>query len=147
MIYIDRISKEEAEEALKTAYEILPVDEFWEVRGLVIDNKDICWATKDKSCYYVYQTELENFVYFALEKKIQNIRGLYEVVLDLVYSGFPYIHFNGTKGRYDILKKAFPHIYEDNRFEKQDDKDFLVMYAAHPENVVRLINKVNRGNK
>ena len=147
MIYIDKINKEEVEEALKTAYEILPVEEFWDVRGLVIGDKDFCWATKDKSCYYIYQTEQENFVYFALEKKIQNIKGLYETMLDLVYSGIPYVHFNGKKGRYDIIKKGFLHVMDDDKYDKRDDWDFLVVYAAHPENIVRLINKINKGNK
>lgn len=147
MKYIERITKEEFYEALKKAYNTLSVEEFWEVRGLFLTDNDICWATKDKSCYYVYQTKEENFAYFALEKKVQNIKGLYETMLDLVYSGIPYVYFNGRKNRYDIIKKGFLYVFEDKRFEQRDDWDYLVVYAAHPENVTRLITKINRGDK
>ena len=30
---------------------------------------------------------------------------------------------------------------------KRDDWDFIVVYAAYPENVLKLINKINRGDK
>ena len=147
MKYIERITKDEFNEALKAAYEILPVEEFWDVRGIVVEDWDICWATKDKSCYYLYQTKEENFAYFALEKKVQNIKGLYETMLDLVYSGIPYVHFNGKKGRYDIIKKGFYQVFDDDKYDKRDDWDYLVVYAAYPENVLKLINKINRGDK
>lgn len=147
MIYIERINADEFLNALKSAYGILSIEEFWDVRGLIVGDKDICWATKDRSCYYIYQIEEDNFAYFALEHKIQNIRGMYEAILDLVYSGIPYVYFNGKKGRYNIMKKSFVNVFDDVRFNKRDDWDYLVVYAAHPENVIRLINKVNRGNK
>ena len=147
MIYIERITPEEFIESFKKSYGILSVDDFWDLRGLIIGEKDICWATKDRSCYYIYQTEEKNFAYFALENKVQNIRGLYETMLDLVYSGIPYVYFNGKKGRYDIIKKGFLNVFDDDRFKKNDNWDYLVVYAAHPENVIRLINKINRGNK
>jgi hypothetical protein len=68
-------------------------------------------------------------------------------MLDLVYSGIPYVHFNGKKGRYDIIKKGFYQVFDDDKYDKRDDWDFLVVYAAYPENVLKLINKINRGDK
>ena len=142
MKYIERVTKEEALDALKKAYDILTVDEFWDVRGLTIEDGDRCWATKDKSCYYIYQVQKENFVYFALEKKIQNIKGLYETMMDLVYYGIPYVHFNGRKNRYNIIKKSFLFVFDDNNYEKDDEWDHLVVYAAHPLNIIRLADRI-----
>ena len=142
MKYIERTTKEVIYEGLRKAYDILTVDEFWDIRGLEIFDEDKCWVTKDKSCYYVYQVEEENFAYFALENKVQNIKGLYEVMLDLVYSGIPYVHFNGRKGRYDIIKNNFLCVFDDEKYKKTDGWDFLVVYAAHPENILRLIRRI-----
>lgn len=144
MKYLKRITTKEVDDALKKAYGKLTVEEFWDVRGLIAKDGDFCYATKDDSCFYVYQKDVDNFVYFALEHKVQNIKGLYEVLLDLVYNGIPYIHFNGRKGRYDIIKKSFLHVFEDNRAEKRDDWDFLVIYAAFPENIIRFVERINR---
>jgi len=143
--YIDRITPLELEEGLKKAYGILTVDEFWDVRGIIATDNDYCYATKDRSCFYIYQTKEDNFAYFAIENKVQNIRGMYESIYDLVYNGFPYIHFNGRKGRYDIIKKAFHHVMWDKRFKETDNWDYLVCYIAFPENILRLINRINRG--
>ena len=147
MKYIERVNREETYAALKKAYGILPVDEFWDVRGLLIEDNDFCWATKDKSCYYIYQANKQNYVYFALEKKVQNIRGLYETILDLVCCGLPYVHFNGRKGRYDIIRKSFISVldeYTDNNYSKDPEWDHLVVYAAHPENITRLLKRIGR---
>ena len=147
MIYVERISSDEFNEALKQAYGKLSLEEFWEVRGAIANKEDLCYATKDKSCYYLYQTTVNNLVYFALDKKIQNIKGLYESLYDIVCNGHPYIYFNGLKGRYNIIKKAFLFVFQDDRFEPEENRDYLVIYMAHPENIKRLINKINRGNK
>jgi hypothetical protein len=142
MKYIEQTTKEVIYEGLRKAYDILTVDEFWDIRGLDISDEDKCWVTKDKSCYYVYQIEEENFVYFALENKVQNIKGLYEVLLNLVYQGIPYIHFNGRKGRYDIIKNNFVCVFEDEKYSKNDGWDHLIGYAAHPENILRLVKRI-----
>jgi hypothetical protein len=146
MKYIKKITYKEWDDALKKAYGKLTQEEFWDLRFAVANDKCICYSTIDDSCFYLYDTVIDNFIYFALEKKVQNIKGLYEVMLELVYNGIPYVHYNGRKGRYNILEKAgFMFIVNDTTKNIDSENDFKVVYAAHPYNIWLLNKKL--GNK
>ena len=145
MQYIKEITPTEWNEAFKKSYGILTQEEFWDLRFANATKDCICYATIDGSCYYYYDTKIQNFVYFALERKIQNIKGLYEIMIDLVCKGIPYVHYNGKKGRYNIIEKAgFKYIFEDEAKGKDPIYEFKIVYAAHPENMELLKKKIER---
>lgn len=146
MEYIERITPKEFEEGMKKAYDVLSADEFWEVRGIYPEKDDLCYATKDRSCYYIFQTKILNFAYFATEKKLQNIRGLFESLISIVLEGHPYIYYNGLNDRYNTINKFFYNVFINDKIE-DDTHEYFFVYAAHPENISRALKLLNRGKK
>lgn len=143
MKYVKKITPEEWNAAFKKSYGILSKEEFWEIRCANANKDCACYATIDDTCFYYYDTINNNFVYFALIKTIKNIKGLYEVILNLVLDGIPYIYFNGVKGRYNIIKKGFLYVFDDERYvQNNEERDYFYVYAAHPANIERLLKRI-----
>lgn len=142
MKYIKRITAQEMRDALQKAYYMLPRDEFWEIKDIKAKTFDYCYATLDNTCFYYLDKFTENFVYFALEKKVENIRGACEALYELVCEGVPCIRINGLPGRYNLLRKKAHLKIEES--DGTDDRDYYVWYIAHPEDVEELKKRINR---
>ena len=146
MKYIKKITSDELNEALKKAYDVLPKEEFWEVRGLEATDNDLCYSSIDNSVYFHFRNSDSNFGYFAIQKKVENIRAVYEFLYTLVEEGIGYIKFCSSKGRYNIILKHFIAIFQDKEVtEKQlEKKDHYIWYIGHPENIKRFEKRINR---
>ena len=142
MKYIKKITSADMNQALLDAYYILPRNEFWEIKDIRARNFDYCYSTLDGSCFYYLDKITENFVYFALDKKVENIRGACEFLYELVCQGVPCIRINGIPGRYDLLKNIAHMKLE--KTDGTDDRDYYTWYIAHPEDIEKLKKRINR---
>ena len=148
MKYIKKITADEINEALGKFYEVASYEDFFQVKGFYAQENDLCYASKDGSCFYCFEIQTSVFVYFALEQgKLSNIRGMFEVVYDVICSGFPFIRLCGRKGRYTkLLKVMCSWKVVDQMFDIKDHED-VVWYAGHPENVKKILKRIGDTNE
>lgn len=141
MKYIKKITPQDFNKGLEDFYDVATKQEFWEVKGAYAFDHYLCWATLDDSCYFCYDPKTGNFIYFAIEKELSNIRALAETVYEIVCAGYPFIKITGRKGRYPRILKAFGSysVYE------TDVKGFeeIVWYAGHPDNIEKIKRRFN----
>lgn len=141
MKYIKKITPQDFNKGLEDFYDVATKQEFWEVKGAYAFDHYLCWATLDNSCYFCFDPKTHNFIYFATEKKLSNIRALAETFYEIVCAGYPFIKITGRKGRYPRILKALGSysVYE------TDVKGFeeIVWYAGHPDNIEKIKRRFN----
>lgn len=143
MKYIKKITADEINEALGKFYEVASYEDFFQVKGFYAQDEDLCYASKDGKCFYCFELHNSVFVYFALDQgKFSNIRGLFEVLYEIICFGCPFIRLRGRAGRYSKLLKAFSCWQKvDQLFNIKGHED-IVWYAGHPENVKKILNRI-----
>lgn len=148
MKYIKKITADEINEALGKFYEVASYEDFFQVKGFYAQDEDLCYASKDDNCFYCFELRNSVFVYFALDPgKLSNIRGMFEVLYDVICSGFPFIRLCGRKGRYTkLLKVMCSWKVVDQMFDIKDHED-VVWYAGHPENVKKILKRIGDINE
>lgn len=136
MKYIKQISADEINEALKKFHRCSTEEEFWEVKGFYAIDEDLCFSTTDDNCFYCFQTRIQEFVYFALNKnKIINMKGLFESLYTIVCSGYSYIRLVGRVGRYPRILKAATAWKMVEPLYPVKGREEIMWYAGHPHNV------------
>lgn len=144
MKYIKKITPVEINQALRRYFDVADGDDFWEVKGFYALDNDLCWASVDDNCFYCFEVATSMFVYFAMEqKRMSNIRGLFECFYEIVCSGYPFIRINGRKGRYPKILKSFGHYQFVEPSVHVRENEELIWYAAHPENVEKIKRRFN----
>lgn len=148
MKYIKKITADEINEALGKFYEVASYEDFFQVKGFYAQENDLCYASKDGSCFYCFEIQTSVFVYFALEQgKFSNIRGMWEAMYDIICFGFPFIRLCGRTGRYSKLLKAFSNWQiVDQLFDVKGHED-IVWYAGQPENVKKILKRIGDTNE
>ena len=148
MKYIKKITADEINEALGKFYEVASYEDFFQVKGFYAQENDLCYASKDGSCFYCFEVQTSVFVYFALEQgKFSNIRGMWEAMYDIICFGFPFIRLCGRTGRYSKLLKAFSNWQiVDQLFNVKGHED-IVWYAGQPENVKKILKRIGDTNE
>ena len=142
MIHIKRITPEEMNGALRRYFDVASAEDFWEVKGMYAKEGDLCYSTLDDNCYYYFEGDNNNFVYFAMEPgKMENIKGMWECFYDIVCTGYPLIRINGRKGRYPKLLKSFGYYKFVETPIKENEE--VVWYIGHPENIDKIRRRFN----
>ena len=143
MKYIKNITPDELNSALRRYFGVATADDIWEVKAVYALDGELCYATTDDNCYYYLNSVDNNFVYWAFNKNESiNIKGLFEVLVELVKEGHPFIKVNGTVGRYRKILKAFDHYSPVKVVEKENEG--FVFYIGHPDNIEKFIRRINK---
>lgn len=144
MKYLKKITPDEFNQALRKYFDVATADDFWEVKGAYAFDQDLCWATTDDNCYYLFETANSLFIYFAMEQgKISNIKGLFEVFYEIICSGYPFIRISGRKGRYPRILKSFSNYQMVEPTVHVRENEEIVWYAGHPDNVEKIKRRFN----
>lgn len=142
MIHIKKITPEEMNGALRRYFDVASAEDFWEVKGMYAREGDLCYSTLDDNCYYYMKESTNNIVYFALEPgKMENIKGLWEALYEMVCEGYPFLRFVGRKGRYGKIFKSFSH-YKKIEPEIITNEE-IVCFVGHPENMEKIKRRFN----
>lgn len=142
MKYIKKITPQDFNKGLEDFYDVATKQDFWEVKGAYAFEHYLCWATLDNSCYFCFDYKTSNFIYFAIEKKLSNIKALFETFYEIVCAGYPFIGMVGRVGRYPRILKAFGH-YSDPKQSLVEGKEEIVWYAGHPDNIEKIKRRFN----
>lgn len=142
MIHIKKITPEEMNGALRRYFDVASAQDFWEVKGMYAKEGDLCYSTLDDNCYYYMKESTNNIVYFAMEPgKMENIKGLWEALYEMVCEGYPFLRFVGRKGRYGKVFKSF------NYYKKIEPEiitnEEIVGFVGHPENIEKIKRRFN----
>lgn len=142
MIHIKKITPGEMNGALRRYFDVANAEDFWEVKGMYAKEGDLCYCTLDDNCYYYFEVDSNNFVYFAMEPgKMENIKGMWECFYDIVCTGYPFIRINGRKGRYPKILKSFGYYqFVETPIEENEE---VVWYIGHPENIEKIKRRFN----
>lgn len=145
MKYIEKITCDEFNEAFFNYFDVATKEDYWEVQGAYARPEDICYKTTDNNCYYCLEKrQNNNFVYFAYEKKrLINIKGLWESLIEMVKEGCPYIRFSGFHGRYEKILKGFGYFWE-TKDTANPTYQAYICYVAHPDIIEKLKRRVNK---
>ena len=142
MMHLKKITPGEMNGALRRYFDVASAEDFWEVKGMYARECDLCYRTLDDNCYYYFEVDNNNFVYFAMEPgKMENIKGMWECFYDIVCTGYPFIRINGRKGRYPKILKNFDY-YQFVETPIGENEE-VIWYIGHPENIEKIKRRFN----